>query len=93
MTQEKKEKFSKFSGTKEQICPVCGKKWAYRLRTWKDKDRWHCQHDDEVVREFPLYFSRYEKKMAGNLPRGKVLVKGSDGISRICDVKSKKRRK
>jgi len=91
MKRQGKEKSSKFSGTKKQICPVCGKEWKYRLKTWTDEDGWHCLHDDEIHSSFPLYFTGREKKMASNLPKNKVLVKGSDGITRICEVKKKKK--
>ena len=74
---------------KEYICPVCGKPYEYQLKTWIDENgNKHCLHDDEFIFD-NLHFTNYEKKISRNLPKGKVLAKGSDGITRVCDVKKK----
>ena len=68
------------SGDKN-ICPVCGEEYEFKLRTKIVDGEKKCVHDD---RQYEIRLSDHEKKIAKNLPPHKVLVKGSDGVSRIC---------
>jgi hypothetical protein len=69
---------------KENICPVCGKKYEYMLKVSYLPDGSRiCEHDYGGA---VLYFTEREKKMAEKLHKeGKYLVKGSDGFTRICE--------
>jgi len=70
--------------TGKKICEVCGKPYDYQLRVYYYPDGTkECEHDG---RRSSLYFTETEKKLAENLrKKGKYLVKGSDGITRICE--------
>jgi len=88
-----KKKDKLFCNKGKKICSVCGKPWKYKLEGGyrPDGTRW-CRHDNGGG--IGLHFTNYEKKMISKLPKGKVAVKGNDGVVRICDVvKNDNRRK
>jgi hypothetical protein len=76
--------FDKIEITKKNICPVCGKPYDYQLRiTYLPDGTKECEHDSS---RSLLYFTEREKKLAEKMRKqGKYLVKGSDGIVRICE--------
>ncbi len=70
----------------ENICEFCDKHYDYQIKIeYEGGKPVACWHDGRFVQS--LYFSKHDKKIIGKLPKDKVLVKGSDGVSRICDVK------
>lgn len=91
--KKKKESLLKNSnlGKKRNICSVCGKPYDYQVRVHHNPDGTKiCLHDGEFPLGGPgLSFSRHDKKIISKLPKSKVLVKGADGVSRICDVAKK----
>uniref|UniRef100_A0A7C3WM81 Uncharacterized protein n=1 Tax=Dictyoglomus turgidum TaxID=513050 RepID=A0A7C3WM81_9BACT len=68
----------------QNICPVCGKPYEFSLRIFYNPDGTKsCEHDFNDV---SLSFTPREKKLAEKVRKeGKYLVKGSDGITRICE--------
>ena len=79
----------KYTKERKKICDVCGKPYEFSLRViYRPDGTKECEHDGGVSL---LYFTPREKKLAEKVHKeGKYLVKGSDGIVRICEpVKDK----
>lgn len=70
------------------VCKLCGQPYDFRLEMGEDSiSRKWCRHDENSKE---VHFGLTEQRIIKNLPKGQVLVKGSDGFSRICDVTKKK---
>jgi hypothetical protein len=69
---------------KKNICNLCGKEYEYAVTVRINPDgKKICIHDnisDET------YFSSHEKKIKSKLPKGQKLIRGKDGISRVCEI-------
>jgi len=76
--------FDRIKTTNQNICLVCGKPYEFSLRiTYLPDGTKICEHD---YKGGVLYFTEREKKLAKKLhKKGKYLVKGSDGFTRICE--------
>ncbi len=66
-----------------KICSVCGKPYEYQVKVCYINGEKTCMHDEKF--EPSLRFTNHEKKLQNNLPKNKVMVKGRQGISYICD--------
>lgn len=76
---------------RKKVCEVCKKVWEYRLSVFYGEDgQKFCRHDSDVIIDNRPKFSPWERKMISNLPRGKVAVKDSSGIVRVCERQNKK---
>lgn len=72
---------------RKKICSLCGKSYEYKCRVdYLPNGKKECYHDGEFQSD-TLKFSQHEKKLAEKYHKqGKVLVKGDDGLTRVCDV-------
>ncbi len=72
---------------KMKLCEVCGKPYEYQLKIrYLPNGKKECRHDGDFYWD-SLVFSKYEKKLIEKYHKqGKVLVKGSDGLTRVCDI-------
>jgi hypothetical protein len=75
---------------RKKKCPICGKPWTFRLKVVYDLDGkpLYCRHDENAGDL--LRFDLTDQRIIKQLKRDEVLVKGSDGISRICKISKKK---
>jgi len=68
----------------KNICSFCKKSFDFSLRVHYDDNGkpLGCDHDGVF---YTLRFDDNDKKIISKLPPNKMLIKGSDGISRICE--------
>jgi hypothetical protein len=70
----------------KNICSLCGKEYDFSVSVKIDENGVKtCIHDRLSPDKF---FSEHEKKIKQKLPKGQKMIKGKDGISRICETGS-----
>ena len=76
------------SGSTTNKCSVCGLSYLWHLESGVTDtgDKW-CRHDEA---DCNVHFDVHDQKIISKLPPGQVLVKGSDGVSRVCSAMPKR---
>ena len=69
---------------KKNICSLCGKEYDYAITIRFNPDGTKTCIHDNISSE--TYFSNHEKKIKEKLPKNQKMVKGKDGISRVCEI-------
>jgi len=72
----------------KNICSYCGKPFDFSLKIHYDNrgKPLGCEHDGVF---YTLTFDTNDRKIISKLPANRMLVKGSDGVSRICEKRKK----
>jgi len=69
---------------KKNICSLCGKEYDFAVSVRINPDGSKICIHDRVSKE--TYFSSHEKNIKNKLSRNEKLIRGKDGISRVCEV-------